>query len=109
MSILGACAPQTVIEHQTINYVFEPEIYQHCQDEPSPPEDKATNGAWVEYTEGVRGAGQDCRDKVNGGREWSNARRQNTNADINPEIDQQDGLDKPADPDQTEKAWWQLW
>lgn len=75
LSILTGCGARTVIEHQTINYVFEPEVYQHCQDEPAVPEKGATNRDGVQWTESVRSAGQDCRDKVNGGREWQLDRR----------------------------------
>ena len=86
--MLAACAPDQVIEHQTINYIFEPEVYQHCEDEPQPPREGATAGEWIANHEAVRAAGQDCRDKVNGGREWAERHKK---------------PDQPAPPN---PAWW---
>lgn len=83
--MLAACGSTTVIEHQVINYVFEPEVYQHCSDAPEPPAEGATVGDWVEGYEAERNAGQDCRDKVNGGREWQLQKRRQIEGPDQPE------------------------
>ena len=95
MSILAACGPATVIENQTINYVYEPEVFQHCDDEPVAPDVGAKNRDWGRWSEGVRSAGQDCRDKVNGGREWQEKKRA------------EQAVPPPAP--EPEKSWWKFW
>lgn len=90
--MLAGCGARTVIEHQTINYVFEPEVYQHCEDEPAPPRDGASNGEWIENHEAVRSAGQDCRNKVNGGRDW--------------QLEQRRKVQGPSQPVPPLPSWW---
>jgi hypothetical protein len=68
--MVTACeGPSVIIEHQTI-VITEPEIYQHCLTEPTPPPVGASNKAWKDYHLAMKEYGNDCEGKVVGGREW---------------------------------------
>lgn len=100
MLSLAACVNRSVIENQTINYVFEPEVYQHCEDEPLSPGEGATNREWKDSYLDTRDAGRDCREKVDGGRQWADDRRKM----LSPE-----NPTEPLQKQPEESPWWKLW
>lgn len=98
----GCVSRDVIIEHQTI-YVTEPEIYQHCLTEPSPPPVGASNKAWKDYQLELKRYGNDCEGKVNGGREW-------TRRHVPPSPENSTKTDTPESKQEEEGSVWdRLW
>jgi len=69
ISACGSSEPRVVVKTE-MQFLFPPEAYLTCKDDPEPPADNATKGDNAQYKIDLWVAGDDCRQDVKGVAKW---------------------------------------